>query len=200
MPIPATTAALLLPTVLPCFDGGYLTWILVQMITFANFAWFSVSGFAFASPQPFIIYLSIVYWEEIFINYTLYGFFTFGWSVAQLNELNVMCSTTNLSVPIPSLPYQLTITLTTFIMIHIYIRYRKLIPNKAIFAYIILLNVIIPFALIYTGNATVTQIFFALGLGVVNALRRVLFFEYYFVVVWERFVEEWKSDSSRPTI
>lgn len=183
--------ALLLPTVLPCYDGGYITLILAQMLTFANYAWYALSGYTLANPEPFLIYLSIIYWEEIFINYTLYGFFTFGFTNTQLNDLNVMCSATALSIPTPSIHVQLTVVLTTFTVMRVLIRHEKLIPNRLIFAYILLLNLAIPFVLFYTGNVSLIQVFFAVGLGVFNSIRRSLLFEFYFNGVWRRFLDEW---------
>lgn len=188
----------LLVSVVPCYDGSYIGYLLVQMIALANYAWYAVSGFALADPATFIVYLSIVYWEEILLNYSLYGFFTFGFSAKELLALNVMCSDNALNVPVPSLPIQLTWTLTWFTLLHSLLeRQRQQTDrwpqNRAIFAYIIGLNILMPFALFYTENASFLQMALAALLAVFTSVRRVLFFEFYFNPFWTVFVRMWRE-------
>lgn len=185
------------PTLLPCYDGGFVTYLLVQMIAFSNYAWYAVNGFALASPTPFIVYLSMVYWEEIFISYTLYGFFTVDFTPSQIAQLNVMCSADALSIPVPNLPVQLAFVLTIFTLVHALINFDRVITNKAIFAYIVLLDISIPFALFYTGNASITQIALAIGLAVFNSVRRAIIFEFLFNPFWLSFQREWHQKEEK---
>jgi len=159
-----------------CTSGGIIGWVIVYIIQFYQYAWFLLSGMSYVYRKLWIYFLVIYgYLEELFFNWMLSHEFPEPRPPCSLIQDPLFESKRQRGMP--CLEVQLAFALSTFVVVNL--AFSKAWPPRYTLFTVIALPMTVAASLWITNNNTGAQIFIGALIGMFNALRRVMFYQFF---------------------
>jgi len=167
------------------FIGEFFMYI----VSFSIRIWYLLAGITIVKSNLYLIFVTTyVYYEELFINYLLTSVF---------KDIKPDCHVYSLAIisgargyGLPSFEAQMLFSMSTFLLLHRYITEK---PFRNLFFWSLSIFPIICCGILYvTYNNTKSQLIFGALVGIINGVRKVLF---YHLTIYEyrTTVKKWVS-------
>jgi hypothetical protein len=159
-----------------CTNGGLVAWGIVLLVQFYQYAWFLMTGFSYGYQKMWLSFLVLYgYFEEIFINWALSNEFAQPRPLCNLVFDPEFEASRNHGMP--SIEVELSVTMSVFITAYLLI--SREYPRQYTFVILVAFPIVLAGCMWTTNNNTFFQIFVGAAVGAINAIRRIIMYQYF---------------------